>query len=85
MPARAIRTLGWVVTACAVAIYVYMMGVTLPKLAEMAGGLTVFDLRAGGYDLETARTIIANLGSDGAQYYQGVQHLLDSLYPPLLA
>ena len=85
MSERTIRTLGWVVTAAAVAIYAYMMSVTLPHLAEMSGGLTVFDLRAGGYDFETARTLIANLGIDGRQYYQGVQHLLDSIYPPLLA
>jgi len=81
----AIRVLGWLVTLAAAAIYVFMLAVTLPHLSDLAGGMTMFDLRNGGYDFETARTILARLGTEGREYYESVQHVLDAFYPPLVA
>ncbi len=84
MPNPTIRALGWMVTLAAIAIYIFMLSVSLPHLAEMAGGMPMFDMRAG-YDLDTARTILERLGEDGRRYYADVQHALDSFYPPLMA
>lgn len=85
MRGKGLRVIGWLVTLAAAAIYGYMLAVTLPHLSSLAGGLAMFDLRNGGYDFETARTIVVSLGAEGRQYYQGVQHVLDAFYPPLLA
>jgi hypothetical protein len=84
MPSPWMRIAGWAVTLAAVAVYVYMLTTTLPHLAELAGGMAMFDMRSG-YDLDTARAILAALGDDGRRYYDAVQHRLDSFYPPLVA
>lgn len=78
------RILGWVATAGALAIYVYMLTVTLPQLAALAGGVMVFDMRPGGYDHATAVTILDALGAEGARYYAEVQHRWDTAFPVLL-
>jgi len=80
-----LRTLGWLVTVAALAIYAVMMTVTLPHLTALAGGLPMFDMRPGGYDFETAKEILTGLGIEGRNYYIGVQHILDALFPPLIA
>lgn len=79
------RVAGWVATAVTLALYIVMMTVTLPYLADAAGGLTVFDLRPWGYDFGTAHQIVANLGAGGRAYYENLQHVLDAFYPPFLA
>ena len=79
-----LKLAGWAVTAAALAVYAVMVMVTLPHLAQLAGGMPMFDMRPGGYDFETARTILAALGDEGRGYYALVQHGLDALYPPLI-
>lgn len=78
-----VRIAGWAVTIGAVAVYLIMVTVTLPHLAMLAGQL-VFDLRPGGYDLDTARAILTGLGAEGRAYYAGVQHAFDMAFPVLL-
>lgn len=78
------RIVGWAATAGALAIYVYMVTVTLPQLAEFAGGVMVFDMRPGGYDHATAVSILDALGAEGTRYYAEVQHRWDTAFPILL-
>ena len=78
------RFLGWAATAGTLAIYVYMLTVTLPQLAEFAGGVMVFDMRPGGYEHATAVSILDALGAEGARYYAEVQHRWDTAFPVLL-
>ena len=82
MPAW-LRIAGWAVTVGAIAVYLVMVTVTLPHLMALAGQ-PVFDLMPGGYDIDTARSILTALGEEGRSYYVGVQHLLDAAFPPLL-
>jgi hypothetical protein len=74
----------WVVTIAAIAVYVVMLTTTLPHLAELAGGVPVFDLRPGGYDHAAAASIVSALGPAGIDYYETVQHRWDTVFPILL-
>lgn len=78
-----LRIAGWAVTIAAIVVYLIMVTVTLPHLMALAGQ-PVFDLMPGGYDLATAQAIIAALGEEGRSYYAGVQHALDTAFPPLM-
>lgn len=79
-----IKYAGWLITAVAVIIYVIMIGVTLPHLSGIAGGMAVFDMRPFGYDFGTAQELLTRLGAEGTAYYQNVQFRIDSAYPVLL-
>lgn len=63
----------------------YMNAVTLPKISAAAEGLLPFDLRATGYSEAEAQAFLTALSPEGRALYQGTQHRLDTLYPPLLA
>lgn len=69
----------------AFAVYFTMVLWSLPKIAASAGGLLPFDLRPGGYTLDDARAFLAALDVETVRFYLTVQHLLDGIYPPLLA
>lgn len=75
----------WLLFGVTMALYVVMVGVTLPTIAADAGGATAFDLRLGGYSLPEARQFLTNLTSDGLRLYTDVQLRLDSAFPGLLA
>ena len=80
------KTGRWAMIALAVAlvIYVAMVVVTLPHLAELAGD-RVFDMRPQGYSEETARAIWTALGEEGRRYYLTRQLPLDAVFPGLMA
>lgn len=63
----------------------YMNAVTLPMIQQAAQGLPPFDLRPLGYDEAAARAFLAVLSPEGRAIYLGLQHGLDTAYPPLLA
>lgn len=68
-----------------VATYLAMVLWSLPKLTAVAGGLTMFDLRPGGYSFEQAHEVVLALGEAGRAFYLGPQHMLDTAYPVLMA
>ncbi|RYE11429.1 MAG: hypothetical protein EOP22_00810 [Hyphomicrobiales bacterium] len=78
------RIAAWVVTAATVVVYAVMLTTTLPHLAQLTGGLAVFDLRPGGYDRPVAAAIVTALGPAGIDYYENVQHRWDMAFPILL-
>lgn len=78
------RVAFWALFAVTTAVYLVMVLWSLPKISE-AGGAMPFDMRPFGYGFDEARTFIAALGSDGADFYLNVQHRLDAVYPALLA
>lgn len=82
---RPARVAYWAVFAAALAIYGAMVGWTLPAISRDAGGLVPFDMRPAGYSVEEARAFLTALGDQGRAIYLGPQHLLDLLYPALLA
>jgi hypothetical protein len=77
--------LGWFVVALTVAVYLLMVFWSLPFIAGQAGGQVPFDLRPGGYSGDEARAFLTALSAEGRAFYQGTQHWLDLVYPPLMA
>ncbi len=75
----------WFVVAVTLADYCVMIFWSIPKISAQAGGLTVFDMRPGGYSFDEAKTFLAALSPVGAAFYANVQHKLDAAYPALLA
>ena len=75
----------WFVVAVTLAVYCVMIFWSIPKISAQAGGLTVFDMRPGGYSLDEAKAFLAALSPEGAAFYANVQHKLDTAYPALLA
>ena len=80
---KGLRYVAWAITGAAVLVYLAMVFVTLPHLAAITRGELVFDLRPLGYDFGIAQDILSRLGTDGAAYYENVQHRLDSAFPLL--
>ena len=79
------RSAFWTCLALTAALYAVMAAWSLPWIAGQAGGLRPFDMRPTGYDLDDARAFVAALSVEGREFYAGVQHWLDLIYPPLLA
>lgn len=75
----------WVLLAVTVGLYLVMLNITLPAISDQAGGLEAFDLRPIGYSYADAQAFLTALTPQGADFYLSVQHLLDSIYPALLA
>lgn len=75
----------WALFAVTLAVYAAMAGGTLPAIARDAAGLTAFDMRPAGYTPAEARAFLTALGDEGRALYLGPQHLLDLIYPALLA
>lgn len=73
------------VVAVTIGLYIAIVAWSAPRVAEAAGGLPIFDLRPGGYDLETARAFLAALSDEGRDFYLRVQLRLDRFYPPFMA
>ncbi len=75
----------WVLFAVTMALYGIIIGWSLPSISAAAGGLAPFDLRPGGYTLTEATAFIGALPPDGAAFYNGTQHLLDTPFPALMS
>lgn len=82
---RVNKTAFWILFALTLANYFVMLFWSLPALQSMAGGELAFDLRLTGYSFEEAKTLLAALGIEGAEFYSNIQHKLDFTYPLLLA
>lgn len=67
------------------AIYTFMLTVSIPKVESYAGGLALFDLSPGGYSLEDANARLAALGPTGSNAYLYQQLPFDFIYPGLFA
>jgi hypothetical protein len=79
------RVAFWTLVAVTAAIYLVMVGWSLPKISSEAGGATPFDMRPLGYSFPEAQSFLTVLSAEGARFYLHVQHRLDLLYPALLA
>ncbi|MCA8869433.1 MAG: hypothetical protein KDA67_12335 [Rhodobacteraceae bacterium] len=75
----------WLIFALTLGVYLVMVLWSLPHIAGLAGGLTPFDMRLGGYSLAEAKSFLAALPPEGVDFYLNVQHLLDMAYPAMLA
>ena len=73
------------VVAVTIGLYVAIMAWSAPRIADAAGGLPIFDLRPGGYDIAAARAFLAELSAEGRDFYLQVQLQLDRFYPPFMA
>ncbi len=85
MPSRTSSALLWIVVAATLAVYLVMVFWSLPKIANLAGGLPAFDLRPMGYSVDEGRSCLAALSPEGRRFYLVVQHRLDLVCPGLLA
>lgn len=79
------RTLFWLILAAALGLYAVMLVWSIPMISSAAGGQPIFDMRPAGYDFEAARSFLSALTPEGRRLYLGLQHRLDSVYPPLVA
>lgn len=79
------RLIFWLLSAAMLAIYFTMVLWSLPIVAENAGGMMPFDLRAAGYSYAEAQGFLAALSDYGRAFYLNVQHRLDNAYPALMA
>ena len=75
----------WALIAATLAVYGAIVMWSLPFVQAEAGGQVPFDMRPFGYGPEEARAFLAALSDAGREQYLGVQHLLDTLYPAMLA
>ena len=58
----------------------------LAHLSRLAGGLTPFDIRPGGYSYAEARAFLEAIGEQGRRYCAIPELVIDTLlYPPLYA
>ena len=77
------RSTLYLVTGLLVAVWVFMLGVTLPHLSALTGGMDIFDQRLSGYDLDAARALLGALDHSGRTYYLKMQQPADTLFPAL--
>jgi len=82
---RLTRALTWALFGATLTSYLLIVLWSLPLISADAAGLTPFDVRPFGYDLDAARVFLAALGEAGHAQYIGPQALLDRVFPPLLA
>jgi len=75
----------WFLFAVTAAIYLVMVGWSLPTVSAGADGAVPFDLRPLGYGFDEARDFLAALAPDATLFYLDVQQRLDLAYPALLA
>lgn len=71
--------------AATAGLYLAMVLWTLPEIGREAGGLAPFDLRPFGYTPAEAEVFLAALSDRGRAVYRGIQHVLDTGFPPALA
>jgi hypothetical protein len=75
----------FVVMVVNIALWAYMVFVSLAYLRRIAGGLEPFDLRPVGYSVEEARALLFALSQIGRDYYANIQLSLDNAYPATYA
>jgi hypothetical protein len=65
------------------AVFFLMIFVTIPKVAQYAEGMQLFDLMPAGYSAEYAKTLLDTLGNEGRHAYLYRQLPLDLIFPGL--
>lgn len=75
----------WLIVAATVTNYLIMILWSLPQISEMAGGSVPFDMRPGGYSFDEALIFLESISDSGRNFYLNTQHVLDFIYPCLLA
>ena len=65
------------------AIYLFMLLVTIPRVQSYAPDTALFDLSPAGYSHSQAMTLLESLGHDGRGAYLFPQLALDFVYPGL--
>lgn len=71
--------------AVLLALWALMTQVSVPEISAAAGGRALFDFQMTGYDLSYAQAFVDRLNPDGRDLYLQGQHLLDTVFPVLLA
>ncbi|MDF1804264.1 hypothetical protein [Thalassovita sp.] len=74
----------WITFAAAMGLYVLMSVWSAPFLSQEAAGQRMFDMRPMGYSYDAAVSFLRALSGPGRDFYLGVQHRLDLVYPALL-
>jgi hypothetical protein len=69
----------------AMAVYCYMVFVSIPAVMSYEGKLRLLDMKPLGYDLEYVRLLFLSLGTEGRQAYLSQQLPIDMIYPLLFA
>ena len=75
----------WGLSLVAAALFLAMMGLSVPVLLQEAGGMVPFDLRPWGYSVSTVERYLVTISEEGLATYLGLQHQLDAIYPAVLA
>lgn len=75
----------WTLFSVTMALYATILCWSLPQVAAAAGGLVPFDLRPTGYSVDEALAFLGALTPAGSAFYKGTQHLIDTVYPPLMS
>lgn len=65
------------------AVYLVMLGYTIPQVTEYTDNMEIFDLRPQGYSAEYAKELLNTLGEDGRRIYLTRQIPMDLIYPGL--
>ena len=69
----------------AMAVYCYMVFVSIPAVMAYEGKLRLFDMKPLGFDFEYAKLLLLSLGTEGRQVYLTRQLPIDMIYPLLFA
>ena len=75
----------WSLFAATMTLYAVIVFWSLPHIAAQANGLIAFDLRPSGYTFDEAIEVLSTLSATGVAFYLGTQHMLDTVYPPLMS
>ncbi|MEZ5277487.1 MAG: hypothetical protein R3F07_13990 [Opitutaceae bacterium] len=75
--------LGWFVVT--MAVYLVMLGITIPRVQRFAPESTLFNLSPTGYSRQEALSLLESLGPEGRSAYLFPQLVLDFVYPGLFA
>lgn len=69
----------------AMAVYAYMVFVSIPSVMAFEGNLRLLDMKPLGYDMDYVRLLFHSLGTEGRQVYLTGQLPIDMIYPALFA
>jgi hypothetical protein len=76
----------WTLFIVTMGVYATMLTWSLPTIAGASDGLSPFDMRPSGYDLQEAKALLTAMPIDVQTFYRDVQvNLLDMIYPALLS
>ncbi|MGI9530543.1 hypothetical protein [Lutimonas sp.] len=65
------------------AVYLLMLGLTIPQTMSFSNGMNLLDMMPTGYDLNYVNELFSSLGEKGRQVYLTQQIPVDMVYPLL--